>query len=772
MRNLSRVFALWLTLLAGAALAQEHDGPSYEQWSSLAERTQTVLTEGGASNEALEQLRSRVSTWRDEFHAAQSVNKDTIATLEGQISALGPVPTDDSEEDPVIAQRRSKLTAQLVELRAPVLRAEEAYQQSSGLISQLDRTLREREAARLLSRGPSPLLPGTWSGVEGAVSGIFERLKSETAALWRDPSAREARLDHLPLALLFSVLGSVVIWRGRAFVELIGQRARRATRRGTGVWDFIISFGQIFVPMSGALMVFVSIGVLNVLGDLGQGMALVVLLGVAVVLGYAWLGRRLFPPQHPEEALLPIEQAAQPKLRSTLTMLGAMVTAHMLLSTLGTVEGWPAAPVATLGLPLILLSAFGLWRLARGLRQLRPIEPVDGVAPEPGFRARLLSILSLVLKAVAIVAPVLAMAGYGNAAQALIYPAVQTVALFGGLVVIHNFAGDLYSLVTGREEGAHDALIPTLLGFLMLLCAVPLLALTWGARATDLGELWQSFLSGFSVGKTQISPMVFLTFVIIFIVGYMVTRLLQLGLRTSMLPKTRLDPGAQTAIVSGVGYLGVFLAALIAITTAGIDLSSLAIVAGALSVGIGFGLQNVVSNFVSGIILLIERPVSEGDWIDVGGHQGIVRAISVRSTRIETFDRQDVIVPNADLVSGVVTNWTRGSTIGRIAVPVGVAYGTDTRRVEAILKEIVEAHPMVLMRPPPSVLFQGFGADSLDFEIRAILRDVSFSLSAASDMRHEIIARFTQEGIEVPFAQRDIWIRNPEAFGKGEETPS
>ena len=757
--------ALALFLALGAqTLRAQTDTLDYDSWSALASRAEQVIDRAQASSEALETLRADIAGWRDTFLQAESTNAARIQTLQSQISALGEPPAEGETEAPDIAERRAELTAELERIQAPVRRAEEAYTHADGLIRETDQVVRARQPEALLALGPSPinlsLWPGAFREFGAAVGSIVAETRNNIAS---GVKMREARRNLPVIALLLAVTGLLVV-RGPVWVGRLVDWLRRRTRRGTGVWGFLASLAGIALPWLGLVALVAALQATGFAGLYGQRILQQAPYWGLALLVAGWLADQSFNRSE-DIATVPLRPAQRREARYDAAFLAVLLVLRSVGETLGDIFSFAEATRVILDFPLLLLCALMLARLGHILTRLTPESAAEGTLLDGAhFRLSLARILGRGMIAAGVIGPVMAVIGYYGVGEAMVYPAVRTLAILAAVLALQRFINDLYEFLSGKSAQGADSLAPVLAGLALLVCALPLLALVWGARVADLTELWARFREGFVFGETRISPADFFTFLVVFAIGYALTRLVQGGLRSSILPKTRIEPGGQTAIVSGLGYVGIFLAALVAITSAGLDLSSLAIVAGALSVGIGFGLQNIVSNFVSGIILLIERPISEGDWIETGGTQGIVKSISVRSTRIETFDRTDLIVPNSDFVSGRVTNFTRGNVIGRVVVNVGVAYGTDTRRVEDVLRSIVRQHDMVLLNPEPKITFESFGPDSLDFVIRAVIRDVGEMLTVISDFHHEIARRFAEEGIEIPFAQRDVWLRNPEAL--------
>jgi small-conductance mechanosensitive channel len=294
----------------------------------------------------------------------------------------------------------------------------------------------------------------------------------------------------------------------------------------------------------------------------------------------------------------------------------------------------------------------------------------------------------------------------------------------------------------------------------IIIAAVPLVLLLWGFDWYDIGSWLRQALFGFEIGGVTLSITSVLIAMLLFIVGYIAARFFQDWLDGSVLKTAGVDPGVRDSVRTGVGYLGVGLAALLAVSYLGLSFSNIAIVAGALSVGIGFGLQSIVNNFVSGLILLAERPIKSGDWIIVGSHEGIVRKISVRSTEIETFDRANVIVPNSMLISDTVKNWTLHNSTGRMPIPVGVHYDSDPERVREILLGVARDHPAVLSNPAPFVFFEGFGDSALNFILFVYLSNVNQSFSVRTDLRIAILKAFRQHGVEIPYPQTDVHLRD------------
>ncbi|MQQ07287.1 DUF3772 domain-containing protein [Epibacterium sp. SM1979] len=749
-----------------AAQTTDEGRAYYQAWLKTADRAEQVIDAKRASTVSLEQLRLDLASYRDRFREEQSKNGERIVTLQAQLDALGEAPAEGESEPEDLATLRARLTQQLLDLRVPRIVSEEAFRRADGLINEVDKIIRDRRKTVLLQRGATPLNPENWTDALASLASASYSMWNETAQQVAQETTLRKIEGNWPTLLVLLAIGGALLLRGRAISLKTAAYVRRHALQSTAIWEFCVSLWQVILPYAGIVLIVTAIKMANLVGVRGSLLIDGVPRWALILLAFHWLGGRLYA-RRDENPLFPVDPKNAAATWLVVDLLAVILVAKEMLSTLEDFIFFSEGALAVVRFPLILMAALLMLRLHRIGKQQRSDAP-DSEGDEGALVVGVNGIIQTVRRVAYLfgfLSPVLAAAGYINAAEALIYPSILTLALIATLLVLQRFLVDVYGFFSKQNrETASDSLVAVLLGFLLVLLSAPLFALIWGARQADLLELLNKLRNGFQVGDVSISPTAFLSFAVIFAIGYMVTRIVQSSLRTSLLPKTRLDPGGQNAIVSGTGYIGIFLAAVVAISAAGLDLSSLAIVAGALSVGIGFGLQTIVSNFVSGIILLIERPISKGDWIEVGGMMGYVRDISVRSTRIETFDRTDVIVPNSDLITGTVTNFTRGNTVGRVIVSVGVAYGTDPRLVEGILFDIANAHPMVLAKPAPSVVFQGFGADSLDFEIRAILRDVNWMLSVKSDINYEIEKQFRKKGIEIPFAQRDLWIRNPEAL--------
>lgn len=756
-----------LLLAAAPALAQtaEPEAPDFARWEEVADRAEALLTDRSAPGAELEEKRVEVAIFRNRFLEAQGFYRERIAILREQIDALGPAPPEGEAEPPEIAERRVDLTQRLALRQAPLVASDEAFRRADAIVRAIDRVLRERQAEALLRLWPTPLNPANWmAGVNALISSGLT-VYGEVFNAWLDPDKRADFWASLPLVALQLGVALLLLLRGRRWVEGLTQRLLRSTRllRGRVVAAFALSLGQIVVPVMGLIMLLMALTNTGLTSEPSYELLETVVAALMALFVARWLSLHVFPLQDDPGLALNLADGLRRRGRRAALALGIVWALDFIYDPfIGTALQTDAAN-AVLRFPLILLAALGLWRMAGVLIRHSPRAHGEGTV-EVRFFDRTVMLGAKALKLLALLAPILAAAGYVPAAAQLAFPAIDTLALVGLVLVLHRLATAIYEAVLGIDEGRSDALVPALAGLALTLAALPLLALIWGVREAELFEIFARLREGFRIGETRISPANILAFFAIFALGFTLTRAVQGALSTSVLPKTRMQRGAQKAVVSGIGYVGVAMAALVAFSTAGIDLSGLAIVAGALSVGIGFGLQNIVSNFVSGVILLIERPVSEGDWVEVGATQGVVSRISVRSTVIETFDRSEVIVPNADLITQRVTNFTRSNRTGRAIVPVAVAYGTDTRRVEAILREIAEAHPIVVLDPKPLVFLIRFGADGIEFEVRAILSDVNFRLRVQSDINHQIAARFRAEGIEIPFAQRDIWLRNPEAL--------
>ena len=762
--NLALFFGFFIWAQVGTLQAQQgNTALDYNDWDATAEMVEEALLDGTVSELFLITLRDEIAERRAKFQLAQNVNETRLKNLSDQLASLGERPEEGTEAIE-ISERRNQLINQIDRLMVPRIRALEAFKRADGLIGEIDIFLRAQKTDNLLQIEKTPLDFRIWPKAFAEFNDRIGEMFIEVVNAWNTPAVKEQFRGKIVTILgLFAVV-IVLLTQGFKWIDRLSVTVKkRQDETSDGLATYLRSLIKVANIFLCLYLVLLAWQASQLYGTQTKYLAENISWSVLPIFSALWIALRIFPVDEGETSPIEVPSYLRKQAQVLTHVVGITLALWFINFDLQWMEpfGETTTTVSTFILSSILAgSSFWIGHIL----SKRPIQVTS--EPEPAFKQVLQIRTGQLLMLISAISLILSIIGYRSASNALLFPSILSFGLVAGLILTFEAVRDFCAIIAEDSVSGHDGLVAVAINAALILGSVPLFALIWGARMANLTEVWTQFKSGVKLGDVQISPGALLALIVVFVIGYIITRVIQRTLKNKILPKTKMDTGGQNAIVSGFGYAGIFVAALIAITFAGIDLSSLAIVAGALSVGIGFGLQNIVSNFVSGIILLIERPISVGDWIEVGGNMGTVTNISVRSTSIQTFDKSDLIIPNADLIAGTVTNYTRGNSIGRVILPVGVAYGNDTRKISELLQSIVEGHPMVTKNPPPSVVFQGFGADSLNFEIRAVLSDINYGLSVKSELNHQITESFADNNIEIPFAQRDIWIRNPEALKK------
>ncbi len=739
-------------------------------WDRTAEQAQLLLDSEDASDLQLENFRKALNINRNMANKYAIDTQSQVADLENQLEALKPAaPLNASGEDAdassqeeapesdELKARRKEVEAELSEVQGNVLSANQIVKEANSLIQKIDNRLRKNYYNALLTRDSSPLV---WSNIQlsaYAIYSIFDSIWSEIKVNFKSLVGSGNISERWPTAIIFIILGMLIFYFSPKLAKLEIHRTKPWPMRAQ----------RLFMPLSG---LFVCVFALPVAANLiVSGLKFTGLFGIDgrdfldsvltwsyVYFAAVWLRWVILHLRHSPES------TKRASFGVAIYSLAVVAAIDWTLEELARLSGVDLAHVTTLHFVLIFIGFAGVWSLTSE-RNYRRLFGLTELKTYP----RLKEAFRRFIRYGTFVAVLLSVIGYFKASFQLFHGIVFTAYyIFAGIYLyrlVMYWAGiTLREFGLTKEEGEEpdfsDKLWPILIQIMIWISLVPLILVSWGIPRSTLLEAWTRLKQGVALGDMQISFMNILRLLIVFYVGILIVNALKKSLDRNILARTQMDVGARAAVVSLSGYLGYTIVFFIAVAMAGIDLSALAWIAGALSVGIGFGLQNIVQNFISGIILLVERPIKKGDWINVGGNEGYVKDIAVRSTAIRTFDDSTIIVPNADLISNPVTNWFHDNQTARVVVHVGVSYDADPEHVENVLLDLVHKSTYRRKDSRESVVIRSFGDSAVNYELRFWITSADWLTRSRSEIYFAILKRFKEEGIEIPYPKSDVRI--------------
>ena len=730
-------------------------------------------------DEDLSRVRTEIDRLPGEARRAIEAIAPKLADVRAQIDKLGPAPkAEEPAEAEAIAVERTRLGAVASALDGAIKSAELASERARQLAQRAQELRQALFTGQLLRRTKeSPLKPAIWQNVGAVLPGAVHDSVAIAHNWWR---AAERRLLPLTATLVFAALAFIVLRYLRR--RLIRARLDAPRDKPPTFFARAIAAGWV-APMyalplaAAATIVYLGLEHNDLLYLQTANIAETLLVALLLYAGVSALSRAILQPGRPLWRLFDMNDGTARRLHVLTNAVTAVYALDIVLASFSRTLYLPFQANVARAFLFSMIFAGLMFALAR--TRLEPMSELPVARDANGRVSRWHPLwLKLPIFLIAVFIAGASLLGYVALGR---YVSAQVV-LTGSVLVVIMLLHLAVRAISGQAGLSEDSLSTRLLGerfklddtqrtmldgfvFVALnvalaIVALPMLLFSWGFSAPEVSGWLNSALFGFELGGVRISFARILLAVVLFGGLVFATRIVQRWMQSTVLKPSRMDSGLANSIHQGVGYAGFGLAAIAAISYGGLDITNLAIVGAALSVGIGLGLQSIVNNFVSGLILLVERPIKVGDWIVVGAHEGYVRRISVRSTEIETFDRSSVILPNSELITASVRNRTHRNTLGRISIPVGVAYTADPAAVRKILLDAAQSCDALLKFPQPIVAFTDFAANSLDFMVHGFIADINKSGAASSDLRISIFKALQANNIEIPFPQTDVHLRD------------
>jgi potassium efflux system protein len=761
--------ALWVMLGAALAFDAAVLGQSERLAQTLREDLNAVTQElrnPALDDQKLTEIRSALEKLRTDALTQSDLLSSPVTEVNQQISSLGPAPDAGKTEPEGVAKTRADLQAtrdRLLSVKSQLDVIGVEAEQQGGRVAALQR---DQFLERIFDRNRSILNPSLWYDTGVGISVFSARVSALVRNWWSETSATSNPLILLIIPIFIAILAAVY-WGAHHWLSHWTARFPGASRSPDDInrlWRIVL--GQITTV---AALFILLIPIELTLQASGYQTPRITLLWHAITftlsgtLIYHMLARRLASPGLPQWRIINLDEAAASRFSILASLTAFVAVANSQLTTLaeglylGVNYAIGQSALAALAM-LVLMSLIVL-----------TLNNQQGLA-NPGGRQvyfRWASVITPLMWVVIIVGFLALLLGYLALANYIAQKVFRTGLLVTVLFLLHHLSdaavassfdpqsgfGRFIRRMTGLGERAIERMgliFRTSVDIILVLAGLPLLFVLWTVTWVDFGSMLNTAALGVRIGEVTLSPGVIALVLVILGAGVLLTKLFNSWLDRRILSETRINKGVQDSLRKGASYAGYLLAIGFALTAAGFDFSSLAIIAGALGVGIGFGLQSIVNNFISGLILLAERPIRVGDWVVLDSGQGLVKRINVRATEIETFDSCTIIVPNLTLITGVVKNWTHGDTIGQFMVAVTVDALTDAEIMRKLLLATAREHSKVLTYPEPGVTLARIHPTGLDFELRANVADVFEAGKVASDIRFSLLAQFREKGIMTP----------------------